>query len=172
MKNKKKNQRSYFIVSLFIVVVSLAVGYAVFAETLNISGTAQATGNFDVEFFTAALDVPNTSGVTGTPTATISGDKNTLTLSQVDLQLPGSKATFDVTVKNVGNVAANLLSVDVVGTGDAEVVVTYPVWPTGVNLAANATYTFEIVVEWLSTSEDTPAGILTYTAALNYQQAL
>jgi hypothetical protein len=45
---KKNNDRRYFIASLFIVVLSLAVGYAVFAETLNISGTAQTTGTFDV----------------------------------------------------------------------------------------------------------------------------
>lgn len=54
MKNKK-NDKKYFIVSLFIVVLSLAIGYAIFAETINITGTAQTTGTFDVEFFDATV---------------------------------------------------------------------------------------------------------------------
>lgn len=168
---KKKNNRNYFIVSLFIVVLSLAVGYAVFAETLSISGTAQATGDFDVEFFTAALDIPNSPGV-GSPTATISGDKNTLTFSQVNLSAPSAKATFDVVVKNVGTIAADLISVDVVNPSDADVVITYPTWPTGVVVAPGATYAFEVTVEWLSTSENKPAGLFSFTADLNYQQSL
>ena len=171
MKNKKKNQRSYYIVSLFVVVLSLAVGYAIFAETLNISGTAQATGTFDVEFQTAAF-VPGSSNNAGTPTATISGDKNTLTLGLVSLTKPGAKAVFSVTVRNVGNLPANLLSVDVTGTGDSDVVVTYPSWTTGVSIAPAGTYTFQISVEWLLTSENKPASVLNYTAALNYQQEL
>jgi hypothetical protein len=76
---KKNNDRRYFIASLFIVVLSLAVGYAVFAETLNISGTAQTTGNFDVEFFSATF-VENGDELQE-QAATISGDKNTLTLA-------------------------------------------------------------------------------------------
>ena len=48
---RKNNDRKYLIVSLFIVVLSLAVGYAVFAVILNIAGTSQTTGTLVVDFF-------------------------------------------------------------------------------------------------------------------------
>jgi hypothetical protein len=164
---RKKNDRRYFIASLFIVVLSLAVGYAIFAETLNITGTAQTTGSFDVEFFAASVTGETLST---NASATISGDKNTLTLAAPDLQLPGATVTYSVTVKNVGNIDAELLSVDVVGGTDPDVPVTFPTWTTGVTLAANGEYQFNIVVEWDDLSETGDKDI-SYTVELNYQQA-
>jgi uncharacterized repeat protein (TIGR01451 family) len=165
---KKNNDRRYFIASLFIVVLSLAVGYAVFAETLNISGTAQTTGSFDVEFFSATFVENN--GTTGA-SATISGDKNSLTLGVTSLSLPGDSVTYTVTVKNVGNIDAELLSVDVTGdVADIDVNVTFPTWTTGVTLGAGLTYQFDIVVEW-DIDSVTGDKDIAYTVALNYQQA-
>jgi phage tail sheath gpL-like len=165
---KRKNDKKYMIVSLFIVVLSLAVGYAIFAETLNITGTAQTTGNFDVEFLSATVSGQTLS--TGA-SAVISGDKNTLTLAAPDLQLPGASVTYTVTVRNVGNIGAELLSVDVVGGTDPDVPVTFPTWTTGVTLAANGDYQFDIVVEWDALSS-TGSKDITYTVDLNYQQAV
>jgi hypothetical protein len=169
---KKNNERRYFIVSLFIVVLSLAVGYALFAETLNITGTAQATGNFDVEFFSASLDAASSNlygEVVNNPT--IDGAKNVLTISQVNLKQPGAKAVFDVTVRNVGNIAAELLDVDFTGNTDPDITVTYaPAFVNGTTLAVGADYSFEIIVEWDIDSEDNTQKTINFTADLNYQQ--
>ena len=166
MKRKKKTDKTFFIVALVVVLLTFAVGYAMFSETLNVSGTAQTSGNFDVEFFNTSI----TSSSGCTPTSTISGNKNTLTIAVPDLQKPGSTATVSVTVKNTGNIAANLLSVDVTGNTDPDIKVTYPTWTTGVNLAAGATYTFSITVAWDSASTVANKNV-SFTAALNYEQA-
>lgn len=166
-KRRKKTDRAYFIVSLAVIFISLVVGYAIFSETLNITGTAQTTGNFNVEFFGTSI----TSFSKCTPTSTLSGDKNTLTISIPDLTQPGATAKINVIVKNTGNIAATLLSVDVTGNTNTNVKVVYPTWTTGVNLAAGATYSFNIDVTWdmASTVGDVT---LPFSVALNYQQGV
>lgn len=167
MKNRK-NDNKYFIVSLFIIVLSLAVGYAVFAETLNISGTAQTTGSFDVEFFSATLGAHSNAGTPAEPI--VSADKNTLTLTANDLQMPGAIVNYAVSVKNVGTIGAELLAANITGNTDPDVQVRVtPDFTTGVIIPAGGTYNFTITVEWLSGSS-TGNKTVNYSVALDYQQ--
>ena len=165
MKNKKTEGKRTFIISLVIIVLTLAVGYALFAEALNISGTATTSGDFDVEFFDATF-----IGDRATGTAVIAGDKNSLTIS-VDLEEPTSSATVNVVVRNVGSIDAELLSVDVTGDNDLDINVTYPTFDTVTVLSPLGTYEFDILIEWPegSTGRELP---LEFTATMNYQQAL
>lgn len=167
MKRKKQvGDRTYLIVSLAIVFLSLTIGYAIFSETLNISGTAQTTGSFNVEFFSKTV-----IGTKCTPTATIAADKNSLTISVPDLQSPGATATVSVVVKNTGNTTAELLSVDLTGNADPDIEVIYaPTFTTGVAIAAGDTYAFDITVTWKT--ESTNNATLAFTATLNYQQGV
>jgi hypothetical protein len=171
---KKTNDRRKFIVSLFIIILSLGVGYAVFAETINITGTATTTGSFNIEFFEAAAARLNKAGTLIENEAIISADKNTLTLDVPNLETIGSWVEFDVTVKNVGTIAALLEEVIVTGDTDPNIKVTMPPWSTGIELAAGATETFTIKVEWLTTGNDsvqyTGNENLTFTVTLNYLQ--
>ncbi len=162
----KANDKKYFIVSLFIVLLSLGVGYAIFSETLNITGTATVTGNFDVEF-TSATVVENEHSESAT--AVISGDKNTLTIDAPDLKQPGAEVTVSVVVTNVGNINAELLSVNLVGDDDPDIVVTYPTFPVGTVLMPGLTHEFDIVIEWATDSQESEK-TLNFSAELNYQQ--
>ena len=88
MKNKKRN---YVIVVLVVLLLALAVGYAAFSDTLTISGTANAKGTFDMEFTSATIDTATAKGINTTEsTATISTDKNTVTVVVKDLAYPGA----------------------------------------------------------------------------------
>lgn len=172
---KTSNDLKKYIIPLFIVVLSLAVGYAIFSETLNIAGTAQTTGSFNIEFYEARATSQYEAGGLEVNTSLISGDKNLLTITVPDLQRPTSWVEFDVTVKNVGTIGALLDSVDVTGDNDQDIVVTYPSWTTGVVLDAGQTYTFKIKVEWIDGSYvpgDSFDGTKTldFTVALNYLQ--
>jgi hypothetical protein len=167
---KRKNDKKYMIVSLFIVVLSLAVGYAIFADTLNIAGTAQTTGSFDVEFLSATF-VEN--GTATGASAIISGDKNTLTLGVTGLNVPGDSVDYTITIKNVGNISAELLSVDIVGTGDTEVKAEIvPAFVPGSTLAANGELQFVINVFWDDSVPNQGNKDVTYSVTLNYQQAV
>ncbi|MDD2434748.1 MAG: hypothetical protein PHO63_00650 [Bacilli bacterium] len=169
MKRKTKSDKKYVIFVLIAILLSFTVGYALFSEVLNISGTATTTGTFDIEF-TSATPAASPDTIGCNPTATISADKNTLTIAVPDLSQPGAKATINVVVTNVGNIAAELLSVDVTGNTDPDIVVQYPNWPTTVTLEPLQTYEFPVVVSW-DPDSSTSNKEVTFTAALNYQQA-
>lgn len=164
MKNKK--DRRYHVMALLLVIMSMVVGYALFSETLNISGTAETTGTFDVEFSSAAVD--GTSTTVGA-SAVIAASKNTLTLNVPNLEKPGNFALYNVVVRNNGNIGAELLSVNLTGNSDADIKLTYPTFPTGTVLAPGATYAFTIKVEWATISQAAPK-TLNFTASLNYEQ--
>lgn len=163
---KTKKDKRYHVMSLLLVIMGLAAGYALFSETLNISGTAETTGTWDVEFSSATVD-PSTT--TAGATAVISGDKNTLTLNVPSLEKPTSFALYNVVVRNNGNIGAELLSVNLTGNTDPDIKLTYPTFPTGTVLAAGATYAFTIRVEWATESIAAPK-TLNFTASLNYEQ--
>ena len=59
MKNKKRN---YVIVVLVVLLLALAVGYAAFSDTLNITGTANAKGTFNMEFTSAEINTDSAKG--------------------------------------------------------------------------------------------------------------
>ena len=171
---KGNTDRRKFIVSLFIIVLSLGVGYAIFSETINITGTAQTTGSFDIEFKGAEAARLNKAGTLLENTANISLDKNTLTLNVPNLETLGSWVEFDITVKNVGTIAALLQEVNVTGDNDEYIKVTYPIWSTGVELAAGAEETFTIKVEWIESANNdggyTDSESLAFTVDLDYIQ--
>jgi hypothetical protein len=166
----KRNKSKLYIIVLMLIMFFFAIGYAIFSNTLNISGTAATTGNFDIQFFTATVDAANTSGVT--PTATISGDKKTLTISAPDLAAPGSKAEIDVVVKNVGNVNAILKTINSTGTSDVDILISaVPTFTPDTALAAGATYEFSIKIEW-SSSSTTGSKNVPFTFDLTYEQSV
>ena len=95
---------------IIILLLALAIGYAAFSDVLSISGTANAKGTFDLEFQNA--EVVQMVGVNKeNTTATISADKNTLTVNAADLSYPGSGAEFSVDIVNVGTIPAEVQAV-------------------------------------------------------------
>ena len=162
---KKKNDKRFYIATLFVMILSLAVGYALFAEALNITGTATTSGTFDVEFSATSVTEQN---LQSNASSVIAGDGNSITITADFLQ-PGDDCTISVTVQNVGNINANLESVDVTGNTDPDMVITLPTWPTGVSLSPLATYQFDITVEWDSLSSTWGKNV-EFTIDLNYEQ--
>ncbi len=160
-----------------IVAAVLAVGlasaaYAAFAQILTISGTSTATGNWDVEIIsitktaaTGASDHASTPSFTGT-SATFN----------VDLAYPGATETYDVVMKNLGNISAKVSSIpDVTAINSADPSdVKYTVTGVAVNdpLAPGDTVTATVTVTWLGTananvSTTSKTATITYNFAQN-----
>ena len=167
-------KQSIAIIGVIAFVLAVAVGYALFSETLTISGTATAKGDFDVEF--TSVGTPTCSGFSGTCNAatlgTISDDKNTLTITVDKLQYPGAYVEIPVTVTNKGSIPAILKSIEETGlTTDASVKVSY----TGLNelkdqeVAQNGTQSFTVKVMWDEKS-NTSSENVKFTIKLNYEQ--
>jgi len=120
----KNNNKNIVIIMLAILLLVLAVGYAAFSDILTISGTANAKGTFDLEFQNVEV-VKNVGADIDKTTATISEDKNTLTVNVVDLSYPGSGVEFSVDIVNVGTIPAEVKAVTPINiTGSDKIKVT------------------------------------------------
>ena len=157
------------IIGVIAFVLAVAVGYALFSQTLTINGTATAKGSFDVQFATATIQ--KEVGSTGA-TATISEDKATLTVNVPKLEYPGAYVEIPVTVKNVGTIPAKLIEITETGlTTDASVKVSY----TGLTelkdqqVDQNGTQSFTIKVMWDAASNKNSENVV-FNIRLNYQQ--
>ena len=111
MESKHKN---VLIGALLAVVFVMAVGYAAFATTLTINGTAEITSNWHVGFdMEKDEDVPGVVTATKTTGTTDPSGRVTYTNDQnatinATLIQPGDKVTFTLTIENYGNIAAQL----------------------------------------------------------------
>ncbi len=168
---KKQN---IIIIGVVAFVLAVAVGYAIFSETLTISGTATAEGNFDVQF--TSVGTPTCVGFSQTCDANtltqISEDKNTLNITVNKLEYPGAYVEIPVTVTNVGSIPAILTTIEETGlTTDPSVKVSY----TGLNelknqqVAQNGTQNFKVKVEWDQDSEQSSSEVQ-FSIKLNYKQ--
>ena len=174
---KKQN---IVIIGVVALILAVAVGYALFSETITINGTATAKGDFDVEF--TSVGTITKSGYTevndangnGTESniAVISPDKNTLTVTVNKLAYPGAYVTIPVTITNKGSIPAVLENI--VQTGlDSEagpIKVSYTgIAASETPIASGATQNMTIKVEWLE-NVNTTAEAASFTIKLKYKQ--
>lgn len=178
--NKQKKTR-LIVLLLVVLLIALAVGYAAFSDTLTITGTATATGKFDLEFNAASL-VSSVGCTAGEPT--ISADKNTLTVSVTDLAFPGAGAQYHAVIKNVGTSPAKIKAVrptNITGNGNAIKITGLDVITTShPAIAVNGTCAIDFTVEWdptVDTLDTTKNGEgtgdkaqLSFTLEIEYEQ--
>ncbi len=113
------------IIAVVAFVLAVAVGYALFRETITINGTATAKGNFDIEVIDAKIT--GGEGYLESATSAAIGDKANSADLAAELQYPGAYVTYEVTVKNAGSIDALLKNINEENaTADQPVVVTYP----------------------------------------------
>ena len=147
------------LIPIAIVLMSFAsVAYASFATTLTINGTGTATGNWDVQIIsitptaqTGATDHVSTPSFTAT-TATFN----------VDLAYPGATSSYNVVIKNQGNITAKLSTMTDLTSlnAAAPTYLTYAISGMTLNstLAPNATVTATVTVTWASSATTNPSG--------------
>lgn len=171
-------KQSIAIIAVVAFVLAVAVGYALFSETLTINGTATARGDFDVEFTSvgeikkAGYTDEDASGDTPTEIATISPDKNSLTIKVNKLDYPGAYVEIPVTITNKGSISAKLKEIRETGLteSDRAIKVTYSgIAASDTPIAQNETQSMTIRVEWDSTV-NTGSSDVTFTVNLNYEQ--
>ena len=164
------------IIGVIAFVLAVAVGYALFSQTLTINGTATAKGSFDVQFTQVgqATSVGYTKVAESADLARISEDGTTLTITVNKLDYPGAYVEIPVTIQNKGTIPAKLKEIVQTGLKDE----TGPIKVSYSGLAAsetpintNETQSMTIKVEWLpGVNTNTADGGVTFTIALKYEQ--
>ena len=93
------------LIALLALVLTCIVGYALFSETITVSGTATASGTFDIGF----------KCTTVTPTGTATGDcsiAGQTIITKSNLTKPSEKVKYLVTLTNDGTIPAVLKTID------------------------------------------------------------
>ena len=191
MESKHKNA---LIGALLAVVFVMAVGYAAFAQTLNINGTAtitDASENWNVHFDTKqttqnAVATSTGAGGTNAPSGTIgySDSDHTATVNATLIQ-PGDSVEFTLKVLNEGSITANIndfaVKADTASQGKGSCTgntctfgnIVYTVTPAApTTIATDASSTVKVKAEFKSDATEvgtvTSAGI---TITMNAEQA-
>lgn len=160
------------VLSFAVILISAAsVAYATFSTNLTVDGTGTATGNWDMQIIsitptaqTGATDHVSTPSFTAT-SATFN----------VDLAYPGATSSYQVVIKNLGNITAKLSSVtDLTSINNAApTYLTYALSGPAINstLGPNAQVTATVTVTWASSATTNPSGASkAATITFNYVQ--
>ena len=160
--------KSSVIMVLVAVVLIMSIGYAAIKKKLTINGTSTIASSWDIYIEDIAvnnktLDAENVSA---------SVDDKLSATFQANLVSPGSSVTYDVTVKNGGNLNAKLDSLTFTDSNNEAILYSY----AGINendvINAGDTQTFTITVQFNNSYTQMPENktssvkmILTYVQA-------
>lgn len=165
-----KNEKNILIGILLVAIMVMSVGYAAFASTLTINGTATISGSWDVEITGIESSFVGTATNASAPTYT-----KTTTTFDTTLMAPGDSATYTITVKNKGNIAAKLNAITLTPQSDGSDAIIYTVvsQPNASDvLAAGESTTVVIKVEYDSSVTEVPdVTTKTISGTLEYVQS-
>lgn len=163
--------RNKLLVVALVVVGLASVAYAAFAQNLTIGGTGTPTGTWSV-----VITGITRTAATGATDATAPSFTGTSATFSTNLAYPGSTATYDVTVKNNGNIPAKLSTITTTPTDVNGSAPTYVLFNTSgvtagtTTLAPGATNVMTVTVTWDAADSTSTTASKTATYTLNYIQ--
>ena len=179
---KNKQSKKYLIVVLIIALLAITLGYSLFLSELSITGTATASGSWDVHFKNVTKDFTEDDD----NYATLKDSNKTLDVA-VKLEYPGDSKTITVNIANDGELDAKLTAFTINAkdgtptTIDPEgdvytsgaIKMTLDSLTTGTTIAAGGSQTYTMKFEWPSDYDDaeTVNDVVTFEIAFDYQQA-
>ena len=167
VRMNKLSKENKIIIGIVMVVLVLSVGYAIFSESINIGGTARASGEFNIIFNSVGtLKEEGSSGAT----AEISSNKKSLTVNVPKLEYPSAYVEVPVVIKNVGSIKAILKGIETVGLDTTDIKVSYSGVTQDEELGTNEERNMKIKVTWDSAST-TIVDNITFKIGLNYEQS-
>ena len=101
------DKKSKILIGCLALLLVMAVGYALFSETITINGTATAKGDFDISYTCEASDA--IGNPTNLGTCTIEGNQ---IITTSNLTKPTDMVGYIVTITNNGSIPAVLKTVD------------------------------------------------------------
>lgn len=171
---RKHGKKNVLIGFLIAAILMMSVGYAALASQLDIGGTSSITGDFEVKFTSITEGTPVGDATNKTEAKIVS---DTTATFDVEFVSPGDSMTYEIVVKNTGNLPAKLDSITGLPTGNETDPIKYTI--TGVSegdvLGVEETATITVKAEYSSSvtsqpSDDQLSKKLSVT--LNYVQSL
>ena len=169
MRDRKK--RNIIIGSLCCLLVFMGIGYAILSQTLNISGTANMRGEWDIKI--TDISEASKSGKANTLSTSISSSGVSATF-ETELYMPGDAVTYNITVKNNGNIDAALKELVPSVENEVQQVKFSNNAVQGKVLKQKESYTFQVSVVFDLDATQIPTDSKTnppkYTISLNFVQ--
>jgi len=170
---RRHGKKNLLIGFLIAAILMMSVGYAALASQLNIEGYSKITGDFKVEFTSITEGSPVGDATNVTPAAIVGATTATF---DVEFVSPGDKMTYEIVVKNTGNLPAKLDDITGLPT-ESNDPIKYTVTGVAVGdtLAVEEEKTITIVAEYVSsvTSQPTDDQLSKdLSITLNYVQSL
>ena len=168
MRERLKKKNNIIIGSLLAVVFLMAVGYAAFATNLNIGATSNITSTWNI----LITNISSTETGTATDTTT-NKTPNSLTANiSAELQSPGDKVTYQITVANNGSLDAKLESLTMTTSNNDAILITKSGINQGSVLEANDTAVLTVVMEYNPEVTEQPSSTTASTTiTFNYVQS-
>lgn len=118
MKTNQKVFQMVTVVALFIAVVFISVGFALMSTALTVQGTVKVVpATWDVHFVPSSYDFSDNSttaeDTTDTTDANYVFDDTTFRGYEITLKKPGDKGTITFDVENLGDIDAQVSSVNI-----------------------------------------------------------
>lgn len=164
------------IIGVIALVLAVAIGYALFSETLTITGTATAKGDFNIEFTSVGeitkVGYTDQTSQEGANIAVIEEGNNKLTVTVDKLDYPGAYVEIPVTITNKGSVPAKLKNIKETGLTEESraIKVTYSgIAASESVINQNDTQSMTIKVEW-DPEVNTTVDDVEFTIELEYEQ--
>ncbi len=146
-----KNRKNTMIWTLVIVILLMAVGYSVFATQLNINGTVETIGEWDVRITNIKVKEISEGCDGGNPQFT-----NTTVTFDAKLEKPGDEITYAITVKNLGRIDAKLGTV-IFMEGDGTPAINYETKEIKPLLSSGEQATILVKVEYVAEVNEMPS---------------
>lgn len=104
----EESHKSSLILILLALVFVMGIGFAAFTQNLNITSSASISSTWDVhiENIEVASEINQGKNIS----ATVGNDKLSANF-KASLMIPSSAVTYNITVKNSGNISAKLNSI-------------------------------------------------------------
>ena len=160
----KKNIIITFLVAIICI---MAISYAAFSQTLNITGSATIDSNWNIKI--TSVTTKNILGHATKAFEPIVSD--TAVTFKTNLKYPGDSMTYEVTISNEGTVDAKVDSIEITDSKNPAITFT----TTGINendlLEAGQKQTYNVIVTYNDNITSQPSELsATLTVKLNYVQ--
>ncbi len=161
-----KNTRHFILIALLIVILAMAFGYAAFATQLNINGTAEIVGDWNVKIVNIEAQNVSDGCDYGAPQYT-----DTTATFDAKLVNPGDSITYVITIENAGTIDAKLDNIICTDQEDGSDAISYITTEPATSLKAGEQTTFTIEVVYDSNYIGTPSvKTKTVTGIIEYVQ--
>ncbi len=162
-----KNRKNLIIIALLIIIIlTMVVGYSTFVTQLNVKGTAEITGEWNVRITNIETQYVSEGCDAGEPQY-----DNTNVTFYAKLVKPGDSITYLITIENSGNIDATLDSIIFKEQEDGSENIKFTTTGIAPILEAGNQTTLNVKVEYdPETSENPTIKTKTITGVIEYAQ--